>query len=697
MNRQKVSAKRFYGRLLITIFCAFIISCVSYVFLFWYTPNYNALGALGSVSMDVICIVVLSILSVTLAFEKGEINTTTKLFLGLMLATLFALLFDYLNWAFDGSLEYGSMLYMFTITSFCMGSVLGALFIMYLSSYLYDMYNLKSTEVIAKVCIICNVVAFLITITLGIAKLGFVFTNGHYHTGPMYDVVAAIPILTLVIMGGFAVRHAKIIGAHDVFAVVAYICIMILGAVIEAIYSIGATYVSISVADVLIFVMLQNRHIDRVRKQREELAERTTSQYEILKSMAGIYSYVNIIDLEALTANRFDINENFVEKLDIVGDPHTGLNKRLYIDISENQKEVFLTYTDLSTLSERMKGVKIISADFCHSKDGWFRAQYIRIGDYVDAPVSKVIYAIRNIDEEKKNVEKWIHRSNTDELTGFYNRRAFEDEIASLKEGQLEKNFVYVSIDINGLKVTNDTLGHTAGDELILGACECMKQCFDEYGKLYRIGGDEFVALIYADDDKVEEIKKNVEMSTANWKGELVDKVAISCGYVTYKDWENLNFHQIVVLADKRMYEEKKKFYEVKGIDRRGQRDAHVALCNLYTKILKVNITEDSYQIVNMNDEEKVSELEYFDKISKWLYEFGVSGNVHPDDLEEYLSKTSIEYISNYFKRNKSSLSIFYRRRFGDGYKRVMMEIIPANEYSDEDQRLYLYVKKIEQ
>ena len=50
--------------------------------------------------------------------------------------------------------------------------------------------------------------------------------------------------------------------------------------------------------------------------------------------------------------------------------------------------------------------------------------------------------------------------------------------------------FTYVSLDVNGLKVINDTKGHTAGDELIIGACQCMKKSLGPYGKLYRIGGD---------------------------------------------------------------------------------------------------------------------------------------------------------------------------------------------------------------
>ncbi|MFR3283861.1 MAG: diguanylate cyclase domain-containing protein [Clostridium fessum] len=47
-----------------------------------------------------------------------------------------------------------------------------------------------------------------------------------------------------------------------------------------------------------------------------------------------------------------------------------------------------------------------------------------------------------------------------------------------------------------GWKRVNDTYGHVAGDELIRAAADCMKNSFNEYGKVYRIGGDEFAVII---------------------------------------------------------------------------------------------------------------------------------------------------------------------------------------------------------
>lgn len=695
-SNREITNTRKYGSIFVSIFCAVVTICTVLVLLFGYKPDMNALGALGSVCMDVISMFVIIILVMNLTFEKIAMNKTYKLFLSLMLVTLWALFFDFLNWAYDGALSFDNWTYLFTVASLCSGAILACLFSMYLGSYIKDMYEIKGAIFSVRFCVICNLVAFALTLTLALTRTAFDFVDGHYRLGALYDGVTAIPIITLIYMTGYTIRHVKTIGMHDIIAVVGYILIMITGALVEAVYGIGATYVSVSIADILIFLMLQNNIIDRVRKQREALTEEITSQYEILGSMADIYSYVNEVDLKEKIAKRFDKKDSEIEQLDISSNSHTNLNKRLYDGIEENQKEKFWTFTDLSTLSSRMIGEKIISAEFCHREDGWLRAQYIRIGDSLLEPISKVIYAIQNIDEEKKNVEKWIIKSNTDELTGFYNRHAYEDDIIALEEGRIKDNFVYVSMDVNSLKIANDTLGHEAGDELIIGASECMRQCFGAYGKIYRTGGDEFAALIFADEITLEEIKKDINELSINWKGKLVESPTISCGYVSYREAKDMSIHQMAVLADKRMYEDKAKYYQKKGIDRRGQREAHVALCELYTKILKINVTDDSYQIINIDLEERSREKGFSDTLSQWMKDFAAARQVHEDNLEEYYKKVNPEYISDYFKNGNKSLRMIYRRMIRNEYNQVVLEIIPANDYSDEVQNLFLYVKNIE-
>lgn len=78
-----------------------------------------------------------------------------------------------------------------------------------------------------------------------------------------------------------------------------------------------------------------------------------------------------------------------------------------------------------------------------------------------------------------------------DSLTGALNRNAFIKTKENFKKN-IEKGLGVLFIDVNGLKKTNDNLGHSAGDELIINVFKAMNQAFEKEPK-YRIGGDEFV------------------------------------------------------------------------------------------------------------------------------------------------------------------------------------------------------------
>lgn len=286
-------------------------------------------------------------------------------------------------------------------------------------------------------------------------------------------------------------------------------------------------------------------------------------------------------------------------------------------------------------------------------------------------------------------------KANLDELTRLFNRAAYEEEIKRL-EVSANNTLVYASIDLNGLKVTNDTLGHAAGDELLSGAADCIKSTFGKYGKVFRIGGDEFSAIFFADENMLQTLKADLEAATDKWEGQFSKSLSLSVGYVTKKECPDLSIIEMSKIADKRMYDAKAIYYANKGVDRRGQSNAYRVLCSLYTKILTINITDDSYSVVDMDDREQVKEKGYSDRISKWLEGFGKSGQVHPDDLESYLSKTDLQYMRDYFKSGKSSLINIYRRKYENGFRQVVMEMVPTKEYSDDNQTLFLYVKNID-
>lgn len=162
-----------------------------------------------------------------------------------------------------------------------------------------------------------------------------------------------------------------------------------------------------------------------------------------------------------------------------------------------------------------------------------------------------------------------LKHAKTDALTGLLNRRGYDNSVLARGKAPLEDNFVYVSMDLNGLKQANDTFGHEVGDKLIRAAASCIKECFGEYGELFRVGGDEFAAMIEADDQQLETTKAEFENIIAHWCIHIGMELSISCGYVRHKEFPDKQLAELAKIADLRMYEAKQAHYRTRGTDRR--------------------------------------------------------------------------------------------------------------------------------
>ncbi|MDO4460686.1 MAG: diguanylate cyclase [Clostridia bacterium] len=174
-----------------------------------------------------------------------------------------------------------------------------------------------------------------------------------------------------------------------------------------------------------------------------------------------------------------------------------------------------------------------------------------------------------NIHIMRRRTKLLLTSSYYDQLTGLQNRRAYEETLSGMTLEKMKSDFVYVIADVNGLKRNNDNIGHSAGDEMIRGAAECLNKAFSQYGDLFRIGGDEFAALLRIPREEFEEVKRNLKKLTSSWRGELVRELSISVGYVPYWDVEEMQLYEIIEEADKRMYDDKKEYYTKQENNRR--------------------------------------------------------------------------------------------------------------------------------
>jgi PAS domain S-box/diguanylate cyclase (GGDEF) domain len=106
---------------------------------------------------------------------------------------------------------------------------------------------------------------------------------------------------------------------------------------------------------------------------------------------------------------------------------------------------------------------------------------------------------IRDISQRKTMERRLRHLAYHDKLTGLGNRDLFNEDIKAALEVPLKesgKKAALLFLDLDGFKHVNDTLGHSAGDQLLIETARRIRVCLREADSSYRFGGDEFVAFL---------------------------------------------------------------------------------------------------------------------------------------------------------------------------------------------------------
>jgi diguanylate cyclase (GGDEF)-like protein len=126
----------------------------------------------------------------------------------------------------------------------------------------------------------------------------------------------------------------------------------------------------------------------------------------------------------------------------------------------------------------------------------------VTITDVFKKPIGKMRF-FKDITQERLLEIQVLHNSNTDFLTGLYNRRYFYNYIS---DNCIGKPLGVLFIDLDNFKSINDTYGHQAGDDaLVLTADVLHRNCHD--GLIVRNGGDEFI-VVTVNDLSLDDVKK---------------------------------------------------------------------------------------------------------------------------------------------------------------------------------------------
>ena len=192
-------------------------------------------------------------------------------------------------------------------------------------------------------------------------------------------------------------------------------------------------------------------------------------------------------------------------------------------------------------------------------------AMFVRIGLLIYI----ICYGISSLENTIKVVRKGIKAeivgrlAYSDGLTGIGNRTAFMEMLSEIEKSGSDGLVGIVMFDVNDLKFVNDNLGHTAGDNMLIKSAEVIKSSFENYGSCFRIGGDEFVAVLKGGDVS-KHYEKGIETFNAeiNEHNNIPEKeftLSIAHGFAVFdrKNTES-TLKEVYEQADMLMYENKK-------------------------------------------------------------------------------------------------------------------------------------------
>lgn len=431
-----------------------------------------------------------------------------------------------------------------------------------------------------------------------------------------------------------------------------------------------------------IIVCIENINDEVLFKEELKQSQKTTITYvQIAQSLVSKYDVIYYIDstngkYAEFTANSLHAD---IQQQDGGEDFFADAEKNIEQIVHPNDKERVNNALSRDYLITALDSKKQFIMNYRLVIDR--KTQYNRMTITWSSDRVHLIIGVENINDEVRKEKDQIkalklanEMSRRDELTGVKNKKAYH-ELEEYVQGNIDNNtqqtpFALVVCDINNLKLVNDTQGHKAGDDYIRASCRLICNVFT-HSKVFRIGGDEFVAFLGSSDynDRailMEKLHRTVLQNLNNGEGPVV-----AAGIADYEEGKDLKVSDVFVRADKKMYDEKKRLKELnEGIGSPGTHNVYA--CIPQDRKKKLEGLFGAFSIVAQDAYVYICDMKYDYSIwSKTAVDtFGLPGdhmykagdiweeNIHPDDRDKYHSG-----INAIFTGDESGHDMQYRAR----------------------------------
>ena len=432
----------------------------------------------------------------------------------------------------------------------------------------------------------------------------------------------------------------------------------------------------------------------QIRREQSLLAESRAFD-EIAMALATRYEVIYHVNLQTNEYAEYSASEKY-SKLKVGsrgGNFFAETQENMKRDIYPEDLPMMRLVMQKDYLLRSLEGTGKLFYNYRLMLDG--RPQYVTLfavrpkedSDHIIVAVANVDAARRKELEFEQAIGSAMELANKDALTGVKNKHAYsstEMQIdREIQKGE-EVPFAIVVGDINGLKHVNDTCGHSAGDEFIRSACECVCNVY-KHSPVFRIGGDEF-AVILKGSDYENRMDLLVEITRLQEENKKKGKVTIAFGMSDYDPEKDIRMQDVFERADKLMYERKKRTKDADGTDTSTddpEEDLH-AYPSAVEKLQeypderrrRLDRLYEAFSIVAEDTYVYLCDMRY--DISRWsknaVAAFGMPSeymyaagdiweeHIHPEDIRVYHAE-----IDNIFRGKTDGHDMQYRARKATG------------------------------
>jgi len=407
-----------------------------------------------------------------------------------------------------------------------------------------------------------------------------------YHRTAVYPLSMLIPVITMLIEASLLLQYRKRISTKLFLAIGSYIVLPLAGAAIQILfYGPALINLMIGISMLLMFLVAiseQNAELRQLASSRAQIEEKleiatmlnrcvtklsdgTDRDVALHSLMEAVRDYFQadrcylfeILPERNTLVNTYEAVANGVEpQIDNLQEVPVAVvdhwmesfrRQQVYYMDDLEQEKGFASYEML----ERQAVWRLLAVPICQGKRiiGFMGLDNPRQHAQDATLLSSIQFFILNSLEQRDQQRYLKQLGYYDMLTHLQNRNSYMERLYTWKKEKNEQvGGIYA--DLNGLKQTNDTQGHEAGDDLICGMAAALESVFP--GQAYRIGGDEFVILLR------DIPKDSFEAKVQQLREELAQRqVSASIGTV----WEQrpADVEAMMREADDQMYQEKEK------------------------------------------------------------------------------------------------------------------------------------------